>query len=151
MNMIGRFEQAVERWTAAAWDSVRKSQDRPMDVVARLHRECDANALIMGQGRTVVPNRFTVELPADSHRQLAGHQDQLGPELAAEVRRYAAERSYTFAGPVTVALTARPDAGHARYQVRSRLVPGRAPALTDDLTKALPVVGAPRAHGSTRG
>ncbi|MFH9426589.1 DUF3662 domain-containing protein [Streptomyces sp. NPDC017529] len=150
MNIIGRFERAMERWTATVWTTVRKPAKKPLDVVVRLRRECDDHALIVGRGRTVVPNCFVVELPAASHRRLAGHREQLGPELAAEVRRYAAEQSYSFAGPVTVGLRAHPDGGRTRYRVRSRLVPCQAPALADDLTKALPVVAAPRAHVSTR-
>ncbi|MEV0604512.1 DUF3662 domain-containing protein [Streptomyces sp. NPDC050315] len=148
MNMIGRFERVMERWTSSVWSSVRKPGTKPMDVVVRLHRECDDNALIMARGRTVIPNCFSIELPADSHQRLASHREKLGPELAAEIRRYAAERSYSFAGPVTVGVAAHPDGGRARYRVRSRLVPCHLPTHSDAPTMALPQVAmSPRKGG----
>ncbi|MFC6063705.1 FhaA domain-containing protein [Streptomyces ochraceiscleroticus] len=145
--MIGRFERAMDRWTSAVWASVRKPGKKPMDVVVRLRRECDDNALIMGRGRTVVPNCFSIELPADSHRRLAGHRERLGPELAAEIRRYAAERSDSFAGPVTVGVAAHPDGGRTRYRVHSRLVPCHPPTHMDAPTMALPQVTVPPRKG----
>ncbi|MGW8375442.1 DUF3662 domain-containing protein [Streptomyces sp. ODS28] len=152
MRTLTGIERAMERWTSTLWTAVRSPRPKPMEVVAVLRRECDDNALIMERGRTLVPNHFTIELPADSHRQLAAHHGRLGAELAAQVRRHAAEQRYRFAGPVTVDL--HPGEGRRRYRVHSRLAPHQAPTASADLTKALPVIEAPpapRVQGSAAG
>ena len=140
MRMIANFEHALERWTSAVWCSVRKPRHKPAEVVAVLRRECDDNALIVARGRTLVPNHFTIELPHDSHRQLAEHSRELLPDLTAQIRRHAAEKRYSFAGPVEIRLDTRPECERTRYRVHSRIAPHCAPAHTDDFTKALPVV-----------
>ncbi len=69
-----------------------------------LRRECEAKAVIVGRGRTVVPNAFELELPSESYARLAGQAGPVGERLASEVRRHAAERRFSFAGPVAVRL-----------------------------------------------
>ena len=148
MGKITNLERAMERWTATAWSAVRrpKKKQKPMEVVAILRRECDANAMILGRGRTLVPNHFSIDLPRTSHRQLAVHDGQLAPQLTAQIRRYAAEQRYHFAGPVTVDLYAHTECERVRYRVRSHIAPARRPAApADDHTKALPVIVPPDA------
>jgi hypothetical protein len=139
MRWIANFERTMERWTGTALSLVRKPKEKPAEVVAVLRQECDDNALIVGRGRTLVPNHFTIELPRDSHRQLDAHSGQLTPHLAAQIRRYAAEQRYSFAGPVTIRLRAHPENDRVRYRVHSHIAPHHAPAPSDDLTKALPM------------
>ncbi|MGW7519800.1 DUF3662 domain-containing protein [Streptomyces sp. NPDC054796] len=152
MGRITNIERAMERWTSTAWSVVRRpKRQKPMEVVAMLRRECDVNAMILGRGRTLVPNHFTIELPSSSHRRLSTSDDELLPQLAAQVRSYAAEQHYHFAGPVTVALHSHSESGPARYRVRSHLTPARAPAPpVDDSTRALPVVSPPTTRTTGR-
>lgn len=146
MRLIDKFERKLERWAAATWSSVRKPPHEPLEVVEMLRRECDENALILGRGRTLVPNHFTIELPHESHRQLAAHSDTLEPELTAQIRRYAAERRYHFTGPVAVCLHPHPEGVRSRYRVHSRIAPDRAPAPHNSETQALPLPEAPPAR-----
>ncbi|MGW7517953.1 DUF3662 domain-containing protein [Streptomyces sp. NPDC054796] len=139
--MIASIERAMERWTATLWAAVRREKEKPIEVVAGLLRACDENAVIVGRGRTVVPNHFTIELPRESYRELDGHAEVLAERLATRIRQYAAERHYTFAGPVRVRLRGYGGAGSGfRYRIRSHIDPTRPPARTDDLTRALPAV-----------
>jgi hypothetical protein len=145
MGRIGDFERALERWISAAWALVRRPRSKPAEIVTVLYKECDENAMILGHGRTLVPNHFAIELPQDVHERLDAHSGELGPQLAALVRGYAAERRYTFAGPVTVRLEAPRSAEHpvTRYRVHSHVAP-TAPAPApgghrDELTQLLPL------------
>lgn len=139
MRMIEDFERAMERWAARLWASVWGHRGRPMEVVAVLRKECDDNAMIVARGRTLVPNLFTIELPHEAHRQLDAHTDELAPQLAAQVRRHAAERRYTFAGPVTVRLHPAGDPEGCRYRVRSHVEPGPDATPPAELTQVLPL------------
>ncbi|MFG3253192.1 DUF3662 domain-containing protein [Streptomyces sp. NPDC048172] len=140
MRTITRVESTMERWAATVWSAVRRPRNRPIEVVSVLRRECDLNALILGRGRVLVPNHFTIELPYASHRRLAEHGPALGPELAAQVRGYAAEQRYSFTGPVSVQLSPLPGDSEARYRVSSRIAPGE-PERTcgDEMTRLLPL------------
>lgn len=141
MGWIANFERVMDQWTSGLWAAVYRRRPRPIEVVTVLRRECDNNALIVGRGCTLVPNHFTIELPAESHRQLDPHSCRLAPDLAAQIRRYAAEQRYSFAGPVTVRLHPGDEPEHRRYRVSSRVAPSPAGSQAgDDLTVALPAV-----------
>ncbi|MDJ1137351.1 DUF3662 domain-containing protein [Streptomyces iconiensis] len=137
--MIEGFERAMERWAANVWTFVRGPRHKPMEVVAVLRKECDDNAMIVGHGRTLVPNLFTIELPHETHRRLDVHSAELAPQLAAQVRRHAAERRYTFAGPVTVRLHPAGDPGGSRYRVRSHVEARPSATPPAELTQVLPL------------
>ena len=143
MGRIGDFERALERWISAAWARIRRPRRKPVEVVTVLYKECDENAMILGPGRILVPNHFTIELPYDAHQRLAAHSRELTPQLAALIRSYAAERRYTFAGPVRVRLEAPRRAEHPidRYRVHSHVAPtGPAPGgHGTELTQLLPL------------
>lgn len=123
MGILGNVERMMERRATALWASVARSERDPVEVMVILRRECDVNAMIMGLGRTLVPNAFTIELPADSYRQLDLHAALLGRRLSVTVRRHAAEQCYSFAGPVTVDFRTASVPDAARYRIRSRIVP----------------------------
>ncbi|NEB79538.1 DUF3662 domain-containing protein [Streptomyces sp. SID14478] len=116
-------ERVMEQWMACLWGSVRPRRRERGAVVSILCRECDERALILGRGRTVVPNTFTVELPHDSHAQLAPASVELGDYLANEVHRHAAEQGYTFAGPVAVGICLTEEEAVGRFRVHSRIAP----------------------------
>lgn len=117
----------MERWSNVLWARLIPSARKQAEVVGILRRECDDRALILDRQRTLVPNTFVIELPPDSHRQLAAHNTQLTRHLAAQVRRHAAEQGYTFAGPITVQLASAGGASVRRFRVGSRITPQRPP------------------------
>ncbi|WP_425575146.1 FhaA domain-containing protein [Streptomyces durmitorensis] len=123
MRLLLALERAMERWMASLWGSVRPPRRQRGAVVSILCRECDERALILERGRTVAPNTFTVELPRQSHVQLASARVELGNYLAHEVHRHAAEQGYTFAGPVAVSLCLTTETTVGRFRVQSRISP----------------------------
>lgn len=149
MSMIANIERTMERCTAAVWSRIRPARDRPIELVAILHRECDENAMILGHCRTLIPNHFTIELPYDVHHRIAPHAGRLVPELAAQIRRHAAERHYRFAGPVTVRLRVSAECDGLPYRISSRTVCSGEQAHTPELTRSLPLPTAPRPAPAT--
>ncbi|MFE0104848.1 DUF3662 domain-containing protein [Streptomyces sp. NPDC059009] len=123
MRFLIGFEQSVERWTNVLWETLIPASRKQAEVVAKLRTECDDRALILDRQRTLVPNAFVVQLPPDAHQQLISCSGQLGRHLAIQVRKHAAERGYTFAGPVVVHLTGTPGAHVGRFRIHSRIAP----------------------------
>ncbi|MEV0097411.1 FhaA domain-containing protein [Streptomyces sp. NPDC050738] len=123
MERLRTLECAMERWAAALWGLVLPQQHHQMDLVLALRRHCNDRALILDRRRVLVPNVFVVELPPDAHCQLAYAETQLGSHLVHQVHRHAAERGYTFAGPVQVRLQPVDCSPRDRFVIRSRILP----------------------------
>nr|WP_267882956.1 FhaA domain-containing protein [Streptomyces bicolor] len=132
MRLFGTVERAMDGWTSGLWDRLARRIKDPVELVSTLLQHCDDKALIIDRHRILVPNAFVIELLPDIHRKLEASAEQVAPHLANQVRRHAAERGYTFAGPITVHL--RPASGDMtdRYCVRSRIAPIGAPPRTCD-------------------
>jgi hypothetical protein len=126
MKSLAALEHTMERWSNALWTlliPLAHKHHHHADVVRMLHRECDDRALILDRRRVLVPNAFVIELPPESHLQLASARLQLGAHLSNHVRRHAAEQGYTFAGPVAVELIPAEGNEVGRFRVRSRIAP----------------------------
>ncbi|GAA1350637.1 FhaA domain-containing protein [Streptomyces beijiangensis] len=123
MRYLTALECAMERYSDALWALLVPPTRNRAEVVGILRRECDNRALILDRQRTLVPNTFVIELPADAHRQLAASSAQVTQHLAAQVRRHAAEQGYTFAGPIAVHLAPVHSADIDRFRIGSRITP----------------------------
>jgi len=151
VGVLDRFEHRLDRLVNGAFARAFKADVQPVEIASALQRECDDKAAIVSRGRTIVPNAFTVELGASDHERLEGYAEPLGAELADVVREHAAERGYSFVGPVTVALTGGDDLETGVFRVLGKAEPGEIPpqlttsrahleapggsiALTQDLT-----------------
>ncbi len=123
MGFLGSSERVMERWTSNLWGFLLPAKHERGEAVAMLLRQCDDNALIVGRQRVVVPNDFVIELLPEIHQQLSASAWPVAPVLANQVRRHAAERGYTFAGPVAVDLRPAPDDTALRFRIHSRITP----------------------------
>lgn len=128
MNPLRSIERVMEQWTSALWSRFPPRRRAPAELVGTLHRHCDDNALILDRQRTVVPNAFVTELLPDIHRKLAVGAELVAPHLENQIRRHAAERGYTFAGPVAVHLRPAPAGIGVRFRVHGRIAPAAAAA-----------------------
>ncbi|GAA2069489.1 hypothetical protein GCM10009801_19240 [Streptomyces albiaxialis] len=117
---LGAVRERSTAWVRAA---ARRPRHAHIAVVTVLRHECDRRALIVSRDRVLVPNDFTIELPDANHERLAEYGPVPSPELAAQVRGYAVERRYSFAGPVSVLLSALPVGEGERFRVHSRVRP----------------------------
>ncbi|MFF1353391.1 DUF3662 domain-containing protein [Streptomyces sp. NPDC058297] len=123
MEPFTTAELVMERWTNTLWGKLFRPKERPGEVVEVLRRECDDNALIVGRQRVVVPNAFVIGLAPEIHHKLMTHTLAVEPDLVNQVRRHAAEKGYTFAGPVAVELIPAPHEPTVRFRVSSRIAP----------------------------
>ncbi|MET7322732.1 FhaA domain-containing protein [Streptomyces sp. NPDC005549] len=118
-------ERVMERWVRNVWGRLSPARQPHGEALTTLLRQCDENALIVGRQRVVAPNAYVIELLPQTHRLISDGPVPVAPALAAHVRRHAAERGYTFAGPVTVRLCPAPDERTDRFRVHSRIAPAK--------------------------
>lgn len=119
MGVLQRFERRLDRLVNGAFAKAFKADVQPVEIASALQRECDDRAAIVSKGRTMVPNRFVVELGERDHERLSVYAQTLGTELADMVVDHAREQHYTFVGPVEVTFEQADDLDTGMFRVRS--------------------------------
>ena len=99
------FERRLENLVEGTFSRVFRSGLRPVEVGRRLTREVDGNRSVDVNGRTVVPNDFTVWLSPTDHERFVQMEQALVHELSEAAREHARDEAYGFVGPVRVAIT----------------------------------------------
>lgn len=128
MGVLQRFERRLETIVEGAFAKAFRSGVQPVEIAGALQRETSDRAVIVSQGRTLVPNEFVVELGATDHERLDQYADTLAEEFAGMLTEYGAEEHYTFVGPVQVLFERADDVDTGRFRVRSEVVRGVVPA-----------------------
>jgi Protein of unknown function (DUF3662)/FHA domain len=147
VGVLQAFERRLGGLVEGAFAKVFKGDVQPVEIAGALQRETDNRKNIIGQGKVLVPNEFTVELGDHDHDRLAEWAEPLGDELAAMVREHASEQGYSFIGPVKVGFEHVPEVGTGVFRIRSAAVAGEMPPAPPVPARA-PVVQSPA--GSAR-
>ncbi|HEX3907155.1 MAG TPA: DUF3662 and FHA domain-containing protein [Mycobacteriales bacterium] len=153
MGVLQAFERRLGGLVEGAFAKVFKGDVQPVEIAGALQRETDNRKNIVGQGKVLVPNEFTVELGDHDHARLAEWADPLGDELAAMVREHASEQGYSFIGPVKVGFEHVPEVGTGVFRIRSAAVAGEIPpdpAAPTRSPAAQPPAGSPRSEFAGR-
>jgi hypothetical protein len=142
VGVLQRFESRLGGLVEGAFARVFKGGVEPVELAGALTRECDERKA-RGSRRTLVPNKFTIQLSQADYERLAPYRQALSDELATLVREHAAAQRYTFVAPVSVALELDPALSVGRYTVHSDVVEGpRATSAPPVLAQRATQVGA---------
>jgi FhaA, N-terminal domain/FHA domain len=137
VGVFDRFERRLESLVNKPFAKAFHDEVQPVEIAAALQRECDDKSAIVGRGRTMVPNRFTVELSDHDHERLAMWFEPLAAELASMVREHAESQHYSFVGPVEVEFARSADLDTGLFEVASEAVAG----VVDQSLPAAPAPG----------
>ena len=122
MSGLQRFENKLEQMISGVFARTFRSAVQPVEIAAALNREVDNSAQILSRDRRLVPNNFVVELSEADHERFRGLGPQLPRELTEMLREHAAQQSYVFTGPVSIALETSQELTTGRFRVRSKAV-----------------------------
>jgi hypothetical protein len=137
MGVLQRFERRLEGLVEGAFAKVFRGGVEPVEVAKALQREA-ADKKAIGATRTLVPNEYVVELGDTDHAKLKPYEAPLGAELAAMVREHAAERQWSFVGPVRVTVEHHDDLDTGMFRVRSAVVEGEPDPVPKTTTSGAP-------------
>ncbi|MGI8716615.1 MAG: FhaA domain-containing protein [Lapillicoccus sp.] len=118
MGLIQRVEQKLERVVNGVFAKAFKSDVQPVEIAAAIRRAMDDRAAVLGHGRTIVPNLFTVELSPSDHERLTGYADALSDELIAAAQEHAESQHYQPGGPLQVHFAEGADLETGVFRVR---------------------------------
>jgi hypothetical protein len=119
VGVLDRFERRLDKMVNGAFARAFKAEVQPVEIASALQRECDDKSAIVGRGRTIVPNKFRVELGPHDFTRLAVYTEPLAQELADVVKEHAGEQGYALVGPVAVALERADDLETGMFRVTS--------------------------------
>ena len=102
MGVLQRFERRLEGLVEGVFARAFGGAVEPVEVAAALVREAEEKKAILGPGRVLIPNDYTVELGASDAARLSTYDAPLRTELAAMVSEHATEQGWSFVGPVGV-------------------------------------------------
>jgi len=122
MGVVGSIEKGLQ--SAVDWVFRRGGVVEIPEITQRLEKELDTEAQLLSRDRWVVPNDFHFQLSKADYARLFPLSRTMNEEITHELRDYAAERSYSFPGPIGISYEERPDLPTGRFKVSSRSVAG---------------------------
>ncbi len=128
MGIFDNLERNLERAVKAPFAKVFKAEVQPVEIASTIRGAMDERAAVLGPGRTMVPNMFTVELASSDYERLSSFDTALTNELVAAAEDHADAQRYTSPGPMQVRLTSGSDLETGIFRVLPASKQGERPA-----------------------
>ncbi|WP_435201571.1 FhaA domain-containing protein [Janibacter sp. GS2] len=102
MSLFERMERKLERTVNGVFARAFRAEVQPLELASALRRAMDDRATLLGRGRTIVPNLFTIELAPSDYERLTEFDQELEDELVAAAQEHAESQRYQPGGPLQV-------------------------------------------------
>ncbi len=130
MSVLQRFEKRLEGLVEGAFAKVFKGVVHPVEILNAMQREAEAHKAILAGGRTLVPNRYVIDLSPYDHSRLAPYAAALAQELAQSQAEFIGEQAWTVYGDVIVEIERGEGLDTGMFRVTAEVFsgdPGMAP------------------------
>lgn len=127
MGLFETLERQIERAVKAPFAKVFKAEVQPVEIASHIRGAMDERAAVLGPGRTMAPNVFTVELASSDFERLSSYSSALTNELVAAAEDHADSQRYTSPGPMVVRLTSGVDLETGIFRVVPASKEGKRP------------------------
>jgi hypothetical protein len=124
VGVLQRFEKRLENLVEGAFAKVFKGVVHPVEIASAMQREADAHKSILGAGRTLVPNRYIIDLSPADHDRLESFAAPLAQELAQAQAEYIGEQGWTVYGDVIVEIERGEGLDTGMFRVVSEVYTG---------------------------
>ncbi|MEO7131494.1 MAG: DUF3662 and FHA domain-containing protein [Dermatophilaceae bacterium] len=104
MGIINRVEHGLAKAVHGAFAKAFKSEVQPVEIASAIRRAMDDKAALLGHGRAMVPNLYTIELSETDYARLGDYEDDLSEDLVAAAQEHADSQGYQPGGPLEVHL-----------------------------------------------
>ncbi len=118
MSLFERMERKLERTVNGVFAKAFRSEVQPLELAAAVRRAMDDRATLLGRGRTIVPNLFTIELSQGDYDRLTEYDEELEAELIAAAEEHAETQRYQPGGPLQVLFDADESLETGVFRVR---------------------------------
>lgn len=125
MGVFDKLERGLERAVKQPFARVFKAEVQPVEIASAMRKSMDDRAAVLGPGRTMVPNVFTIELAETDYERLDSYSRALTDELVAAAEDHADAQRYVAPGPFEVRLVSGADLETGIFRVRPAAKDGR--------------------------
>ncbi|MEV8516129.1 DUF3662 and FHA domain-containing protein [Dactylosporangium sp. NPDC051484] len=134
VSVLQRFEKRLEGLVEGAFAKVFKGVVHPVEILNAMQREAEAHKAILAGGRTLVPNRYVIDLSPYDHSRLAPYAAALAQELAQSQAEFIGEQGWTVYGDVIVEIERGDGLDTGMFRVTAEVYTGGdvAPPPTPD-------------------
>ncbi|AQP45555.1 FhaA domain-containing protein [Tessaracoccus flavus] len=122
MGVFDKAEKKIESAVGKVFARAFKGYVHPVEIVAGIQRELDAEAKLLSRDKRLVPNVFTIGLSRNDYDRLAPYAKTLNAEITPSIRDHAADRHYVFNGPVSIDYTLDESLPTGQFTVASQAV-----------------------------
>ena len=141
MGIINRVEHGLAKAVHGAFAKAFKSEVQPVEIASAIRRAMDDRAALLGHGRAMVPNLYTIELSQTDYERLEDYEDDLSDDLVAAAQEHADSQGYQPGGAFAVQLVEGEDLETGVFRVR--------PATAKRTGPEAPAPAAPRPQTPT--
>jgi hypothetical protein len=125
VGVFDKLERGLERAVKQPFARVFKAEVQPVEIASAMRGAMDDRAAVLGPGRTMVPNVFTIELAETDYERLASYEHALTDELVAAAEDHADAQRYVAPGPFEVRLVNGSELETGIFRVRPAAKDGR--------------------------
>ena len=118
MGLFDKVEKGLERTVNRAFAKAFRSEVQPVEIAGAIRNAMDDRASVLGPGRTMVPNVYTIELSTTDFVRLDEFADSITEDLIAAAAEHADTQRYLPGGPIEVILTEGSDLETGVFRVR---------------------------------
>jgi hypothetical protein len=104
VGIINRVEHGLAKAVHGAFAKAFKSEVQPVEIASAIRRAMDDRAALLGHGRAMVPNLYTIELSTTDYDRLCDYEEELTDDLVAAAEEHADSQGYQPGGPLEVVL-----------------------------------------------
>lgn len=122
MGVFDKAEKRIESAVGKVFARAFKGYVHPVEIVAGIQRELDAEAKLLSRDKRLVPNAFRIGLSHADYDRLAPYSKTLNSEILPGIRDHAADRSYVFNGPISIDYTLDESLPTGQFSVASQAV-----------------------------
>ncbi len=119
MGLFDKLEKGLERTVNGAFAKAFRSEVQPVEIASAIRRAMDEKATQLGSGRTMVPNRYTVELSHGDFMRFDEYSAAISEDLQAAAQEHVESQWYTPGGPIEVRFLEGSDLKDGVFRVRS--------------------------------
>jgi len=118
VGLFDKVERGLERAVNGVFAKAFKAEVQPVELASAIRRAMDDRAAVMGHGRTMVPNLYSIELSPTDFERLSTYDEALSEELVAAAQEHAESQRYQPGGPVAVTFNEGGDLETGVFRVR---------------------------------
>jgi hypothetical protein len=118
MGLFDKVEKGLERTVNRAFAKAFRSEVQPVEIAGAIRNAMDDRASVLGPGRTMVPNHYTIELSTTDFGRLDEYSDSITEDLIAAAAEHAETQRYLPGGPIEIVLAEGSDLDTGVFRVR---------------------------------